>query len=107
MAAPSRPPDDERLFEPAGFVKTAGPILVIVGLILVIAVLMGLVAVLFAFPGRAAAQDFDCADFSTQAQAQQYLLPGDPYRLDADHDGVACESLPCPCSTSAGSGGGG
>ena len=27
--------------------------------------------------------------------------------LDADHDGVACESLPCPCSSSAGSGGGG
>ena len=44
------------------------------------------------------AVDYDCADFDTQAQAQKYLLPGDPHRLDADHDGVACDSLPCPCS---------
>jgi endonuclease YncB( thermonuclease family) len=45
------------------------------------------------------AVDYDCSDFSTQAQAQKYLLPGDPYRLDADHDGRACDSLPCPCSS--------
>lgn len=45
------------------------------------------------------AVDYDCADFSTQAQAQKYLLPGDPYRLDADGDGVACELLPCSCSS--------
>jgi hypothetical protein len=38
--------------------------------------------------------DCDCSDFSSQAQAQQYLLPGDPYRLDGDGDGIACESLP-------------
>jgi hypothetical protein len=38
--------------------------------------------------------DCDCSDFSSQAQAQQYLLPGDPYRLDGDRDGIACESLP-------------
>lgn len=44
------------------------------------------------------AVDYDCGDFNTQAQAQKYLLSGDPYRLDADGDGVACESLPCPCS---------
>lgn len=44
------------------------------------------------------AVDYDCSDFSTQAQAQKYLLAGDPYRLDADHDGRACDSLPCPCS---------
>ena len=61
---------------------------------------------LFASPDHAAAQDFDCADFSTQAEAQQYLLPGDPYNLDGDDDGVACEVLPCPCSTGGGSGGG-
>jgi endonuclease YncB( thermonuclease family) len=47
----------------------------------------------------ASARDFDCSDFSTQAQAQKYLLQGDPYRLDSNSDGVACESLPCPCSS--------
>lgn len=51
-------------------------------------------------PTTAAARDYDCADFANQAEAEEYLLPGDPYRLDADHDGVACEDLPCPCSYS-------
>ena len=46
----------------------------------------------------AQAVDYDCSDFRTQAAAQKYLLPGDPHRLDADDDGVACDSLPCPCS---------
>jgi excalibur calcium-binding domain-containing protein len=46
----------------------------------------------------AQAVDYDCADFSNQAEAQEYLLAGDPYRLDGDDDGIACESLPCPCS---------
>lgn len=41
-----------------------------------------------------ASGDLDCSDFSTQAEAQKYLLPGDPHRLDADGDGVACDSLP-------------
>src|SRR6476659_1203325 len=49
-------------------------------------------------PEVAKAVDYDCSDFSTQAEAQRYLLPGDPYRLDGDNDGIACESLPCPCS---------
>lgn len=49
-------------------------------------------------PPAAQAVDYDCDNFSNQAQAQGYLLAGDPYRLDADGDGVACESLPCPCS---------
>jgi endonuclease YncB( thermonuclease family) len=62
--------------------------------------------VLLAIPDSAASQDYDCADFSTQAEAQQYLLAGDPYRLDGDGDGIACESLPCPCSTGSGGGGG-
>jgi hypothetical protein len=35
--------------------------------------------------------DRDCGDFTSQAQAQAALLPGDPERLDADGDGVACE----------------
>jgi micrococcal nuclease len=38
--------------------------------------------------------DVDCPDFSTSAEAQVYLLPGDPHRLDADNDGQACDSLP-------------
>jgi hypothetical protein len=52
-------------------------------------------------------RDYDCADFANQAEAEEYLLPGDPYNLDADSDGVACEDLPCPCSYSPGGGGGG
>ena len=36
----------------------------------------------------------DCSDFRTQAEAQRWLLPGDPHRLDDDRDGVACERLP-------------
>lgn len=56
-------------------------------------------------PAGAAARDYDCADFANQAEAEEYLLPGDPYRLDADSDGIACEDLPCPCSYSPGGGG--
>lgn len=58
-------------------------------------------------PSTAAATDYDCADFANQAEAQEYLLPGDPYRLDGDNDGIACEDLPCPCSYEESSGGGG
>lgn len=53
-------------------------------------------------PAGASALDYDCADFATQEEAQEYLLPGDPYRLDGDNDGIACEDLP-----SGGGGGGG
>jgi micrococcal nuclease len=43
--------------------------------------------------------DRDCGDFSTHAEAQAFFEaaggPGsDPHRLDGDHDGVACETLP-------------
>jgi endonuclease YncB( thermonuclease family) len=49
--------------------------------------------------------DRDCADFSTQAAAQNFFLANggpssDPHQLDADHDGIACESNPCPCNYS-------
>ena len=66
--------------------------------------------------GPSTAADRDCSDFSTQAEAQRYFVShgGGPTndfdRLDADHDGIACESLPCPCSTEqggSGAGGGG
>lgn len=56
-------------------------------------------------PRSARAVDYDCSDFANQAEAQRHLLSGDPYGLDADGDGIACESLPCPCSK-GGSGGG-
>lgn len=48
--------------------------------------------------------DKDCGDFATQAAAQVFFLgagPGDPHRLDAEGDGLACESNPCPCTGSA------
>lgn len=44
--------------------------------------------------------DKDCKDFKTHAEAQSYFLSkgesptNNVDRLDADHDGVACESLP-------------
>jgi hypothetical protein len=36
---------------------------------------------------------YDCEDFATSAEAQAQLLPGDPYGLDADNDGTACDEL--------------
>jgi hypothetical protein len=69
-------------------------------LVLGCAVALGLVA------GTSAAsahrRDYDCADFATQAEAEEYLLPGDPYNLDGDNDGIACEDNPCPCSYTPG-----
>lgn len=46
--------------------------------------------------------DRDCSDFSTQSSAQYFFLSAggpysDPHQLDSDGDGIACESLPCPC----------
>jgi hypothetical protein len=38
-------------------------------------------------------RDRDCADFARREDAQRALLPGDPHRLDADRDGIACEKL--------------
>jgi type II secretory pathway pseudopilin PulG len=42
-----------------------------------------------------------CADYSSQAAAQQAADT-----RDADGDGIYCESLPCPCSSAAAGGGG-
>jgi hypothetical protein len=39
-------------------------------------------------------RDYDCDDFESQEEAQLYLAPGDPYGLDEDGNGVACETLP-------------
>jgi endonuclease G len=40
--------------------------------------------------------DCDCRDFATQEEAQKVLdtFPNDPYKLDGDGNGIACESLP-------------
>lgn len=50
--------------------------------------------------GGYTASDYDCADFSTHAEAQAAWEANggsafnNLWNLDADHDGVACESLP-------------
>jgi micrococcal nuclease len=46
--------------------------------------------------------DRDCADFDSQAEAQEVLEddPSDPNGLDGDYDGVACEDLPGGSSVS-------
>jgi hypothetical protein len=44
-------------------------------------------------PAALAQTDYDCPDFATQEEAQQFLLAGDPYLLDADNDGMACNNL--------------
>lgn len=56
-----------------------------------------------AAPSPASADDRDCADFPNRAAAQDWLsaYPDDPDGLDGDRDGVACETLPCPCAGSA------
>lgn len=43
--------------------------------------------------------DRDCSDFATHAEAQRFFIAAggpakDPHRLDGDHDGIACETLP-------------
>jgi hypothetical protein len=71
--------------------------------------LVGVAAIALAAgtPSRASAHDLNCSDFSTQAEAEEDLAGGDPDRLDGDNDGIACEELPCPCSSSSPSSDGG
>jgi micrococcal nuclease len=43
--------------------------------------------------------DRDCPDFATHDAAQRFFIAAggpdyDPHRLDGDHDGIACETLP-------------
>lgn len=40
----------------------------------------------------------NCIDFASQADAQAVLRadPADPNKLDADKDGIACETRPLP-----------
>ena len=63
--------------------------------------LAGLASMLLvALPSSASAAGKNCSDFPTQASAQAWLTAyaGDPDGLDGNDDGVACETLPCPCS---------
>ena len=55
------------------------------------------------FTGVAFAQDKDCSDFSSQAEAQAEFDsdPSDPHGLDADNDDIACESLGGPAAAPA------
>ncbi len=34
---------------------------------------------------------FDCSDFGSQEEAQEQLVDGDPYGLDEDGNGIACD----------------
>jgi len=63
---------------------------------------IGVVVALGSAPAVAAARsDKDCSDFPSQRAAQIFFLKHggpryDPDRLDADHDGIACEDNPAP-----------
>ncbi len=68
--------------------------------------LCALIALVILVPSSASAThagDVDCGDFATQSDAQAHLAahPGDPDGLDGDHDGRACDALPCPCGATA------
>ena len=61
------------------------------------AALAAIVSLAFA-AAPASAGDKDCADFHSWRQAQHFYKKHggpryDPHRLDADHDGIACEDL--------------
>ncbi len=65
-------------------------------LVLAVASVLGLTPTL-----ASARRDRDCADFPSQRAAQIFFLKHggpryDPDRLDADHDGIACEDNPAP-----------
>jgi hypothetical protein len=49
-------------------------------------------------PPEATQDLYNCSDFRSQAAAQAFLrrYPSDPSRLDANRDGIACESNPAP-----------
>jgi hypothetical protein len=47
---------------------------------------------------RTSAKNYNCSDFKTQKEAQAFFLrtggpSADPYGLDKDKDGIACEAL--------------
>ena len=72
-------------------------LIIIVILISLVLILTFRVGVLEALVGRV---DYDCIDFKTQKEAQEMYdktmkeKGRDVYRLDANKDGIACQSLP-------------
>lgn len=63
-----------------------------------LAIPVAVLALAFAAAPAGAIVDKDCSDFSSWRQAQRFYEnhggpKKDPHRLDADHDGIACESL--------------
>jgi hypothetical protein len=85
----------QRSVDPSGDMVTLFGAMTLIRLILV-----ALVAIAAGAATAPPASAATCADFSNQAAAQR---AGNT--RDADGDGVYCESLPCPCSSVAGSGG--
>jgi hypothetical protein len=71
--------------------------------ILIVALTASLAIALVQAQPSQAFRDRDCSDFPNQKKAQRYFKRHggprkDPSRLDADHDGIACEDNKCPCS---------
>ncbi len=56
--------------------------------------LLAVVATIVALGAPGTAHAAVCADYANQAAAQKAHDT-----VDADHDGIYCEALPCPCST--------
>lgn len=72
----------------------------IIGIVIVVAIIL---IAIFAFhkkkSSNSVANDKNCTDFATHAQAQKFYEDNggpakDIYHLDRDRDGNACESLP-------------
>ncbi len=72
--------------------RPGGRLLTILGVMFFAQVLLGLSA----SPALAQTDRYDCPDFDYQEDAQRIYdqNPSDPYGLDDDNDGIACESLP-------------
>ncbi len=72
-----------------------------IALILAIVVAAGAGLLVPAVASAGAPDLWDCPDFEFQEDAQAVFdqFPGDPYRLDDDNDGIACEGLPSRGST--------
>lgn len=63
---------------------------------ILVAATLAMLGVFILTPAAGAQQDLDCSDFATQSEAQAVYDQdtSDPNRLDADNDGIACETLP-------------
>lgn len=86
--------------------RARGLLLAICSVLVLACLSVGFSSATAAAEHESAGRDFvdrDCSDFSSQSSAQSFFLNNggpnsDPHSLDADNDGIACESNPCPCS---------